>query len=735
MRRAAVLVSAGLPRCWRRAASAQNDRPRNLILFVPDGLRGRIVTPQTAPTMAEVRDKGVNFKNSHSLFPTFTTANASAMATGHHLGDTGDFSNTIYTGYPVEAAGGTVTPFLESDPVLRDVDEHFGGDYLNEETVLKMARAKGYSTAAMGKLGPTLIFDHTDKIGADGLHSIVIDDATGSKNGVPLSQEMQAALTKAGLPLVTPSRGESAKAGDAKTPGTLVPNTAQQAYFADVATKVVLPMFKARNKPFVLVFWSRDPDGSQHNNGDSLNTVTPGINGPTSIAGIHNADDNLAQLRKALDDLGLAASTNIIISSDHGFSTISKESKSSPAAKASYDDTPKDFLPMGFLAIDLAKALDLPLFDPNDKNARVADNAHPKAGNGLLGNDPDKPDLVVANNGGSDLIYLPNKDKKLAARTIKALLEQDYVSGLFVDDKLGRFPGTLEMSQLGLKGKAVTPTPSIVVNFRSYTTGCDEPTNCSVEVADTVLRQGQGMHGSFGRGDTMNFTAAIGPDFKAGYVDPLPVSNADVGMTIAQLMGLHTAAAGGLIGRVMSEALPNGIIPKAADGNDHLQAGSQRTADDREVPARAVATLFRCGGISGANGRPRSRRRQTKNGGEITPPSQLCRFPGDGYIPMSNTFGRCASGNAAAPTMVATILIRVRLLRCLPRIWLAIHSSISVSTSTARSAPSFRSRCPATAQRCAAAPASRTRRPRDARLPWPTGRRNVRRRCARRRHR
>jgi arylsulfatase A-like enzyme len=566
MRRSLMLLSAGLTLFSAGTASAQNNTPRNLILFVPDGLRGRIVTPQTAPTMAEIRDKGVNFKNSHSLFPTFTTANASAMATGHYLGDTGDFSNTIYTGFSSAPAGDTVVPFLENDAVLHDADEHFGGDYLNEETVLKMARAKGYSTAAIGKLGPTLIFDHTDKIGADGQHSIVVDDATGGKAGVPLSPEMQSALTKATLPLTTPSRGDNGKIGDAKTPGTLVPNTAQQAYFADVATKVVLPMFKARNKPFVLVFWSRDPDGSQHNNGDSLNTVTPGINGPTSLAGIKNADDNLAQLRKALDDLGLSASTNIIVSSDHGFSTISKESKTSPSAKASYDDTPKDFLPMGFLAIDLAKALDLPLFDPNDKNARVADGAHPKAGNGVLGNDPTKPDLVVATNGGSDLIYLPNRDKKLAERTIKALLEQDYVSGIFVDDKLGHFPGTLEMSQLNLKGKAVTPNPSIVVNFRSYTTGCDEPTNCSVEVSDTVLRQGQGMHGSFGRGDTMNFTAAIGPDFKAGYVDPLPVSNADVGMTAAQLLGLHAAANGGLTGRVMSEALPNGIIPKTSDG-------------------------------------------------------------------------------------------------------------------------------------------------------------------------
>jgi hypothetical protein len=37
-------------------------------------------------------------------------------------------------------------------------------------------------------------------------------------------------------------------------------------------------------------------------------------------------------------------------------------------------------------------------------------------------------------------------------------------------------------------------------------------------------------------------------------------------MTIAGLMGLHAAHNGGLIGRVMSEALPNGIVPKSADG-------------------------------------------------------------------------------------------------------------------------------------------------------------------------
>ncbi len=602
MRPASLLLIASLTALSTGAAFAQNDRPHNLILFVPDGMRALKVTPQTAPAMAAVRDQGVNFKNPHSLFPTFTMANSSAMATGHYLGDSGTFSNTIFTGYTVAPAGDTVTPFIENDLVIGDIDEHFSGNYLNEEVLLQLARAKGYSTAAIGKVGPTLIFDHTDRADKNGTHSIVIDDSTGTSKGVPLSDDIKAALNNASLPLATPSRGDNGKAGNAKTPGTTVANVAQQAYFADVASKVVLPMFKARNKPFVLVFWSRDPDGSQHNTGDSLNTVTPGINGPTSLAGIKNADDNLAQLRKALDDLGLSATTNIMIAADHGFSTISKESKTSPSIKGSYADTPEGFLPMGFLAIDLSKALKLPLFDPNNKNARVADNAYPKAGNGLIGNNPEKPEAVVATNGGSDLIYVPGKDRKLTRKIVAALLEQDYVSGIFVDDELGNFPGTLPMSRIALNGSSRTPRPTIVVNFRSYVAGCDEPTVCSVEVADTVLRQGQGMHGSFGRGDTMNFMAAVGPDFKAGFVNPLPVSNADVGMTAAKLLGLSASHRGHLIGRVMTEAMPNSATPRAYSGSissrpavnglktvlQFQRVGKQRYFDAAGFPGRTV---------------------------------------------------------------------------------------------------------------------------------------------------
>jgi len=539
-------------------AQAPTPQPHNIVLFVADGLRFRMVDDTTAPTMAAIGREGVSLRNSHALFPTFTTANASGMATGHMLGDTGDFSNTIYAGFQVPGAGNTLTPFLENDAVLGDVDEHFSGNYLDEATILKLARDKGYSTASIGKIGPALIFDPTERSGAQ---TILIDDATGTPKGIPLSAEVTQRLQTANLPLVAPSRGANGAAGNMTTPGTLIANVVQQDYFAAVTTKAVLPMFKERNKPFVLVFWSRDPDGSQHNQGDSLNSLVPGINGPTSLAAIRNADDDLARIRAALRELGLLDSTDIITTADHGFSTIGKESQTSATVKMKFSDTPPGRLPLGFVALDLAHALNLPLIDPDDGYKTIGDGQHTKNGNGLIGGDANKPKVVVAANGGSDLIYLPDGDKTLAKRIVDFLLTQDYVSGLFVDTKLGKFAGTLSLDDIALEGSAITPHPAIAVNFRSFDTVCGEPVRCTVEIADTVLQQGQGMHGSFSRADTWNFMAMQGPDFKSGFVDPAPASNADLGRTIAQLMGLDAHDNGKLIGRVLAETLPNGALP------------------------------------------------------------------------------------------------------------------------------------------------------------------------------
>jgi hypothetical protein len=117
-----------------------------VILFVADGLRHGSVNERDTPALWRVRTEGVHFENSHSLVPTFTTANASAIATGHKLGDTGDFSNTIWVGYQTFDSGNfdlgaaSPVPFVENDRILSDLHGHMGGNYLGSQTLLDAAR-------------------------------------------------------------------------------------------------------------------------------------------------------------------------------------------------------------------------------------------------------------------------------------------------------------------------------------------------------------------------------------------------------------------------------------------------------------------------------------------------------------------------------------------------------------------------------------------------------------------
>jgi arylsulfatase A-like enzyme len=584
-------------------ATAAPVRRRNVIIFVSDGLRAGSVNSADAPTMFWIQTHGVNFANSHSLFPTFTTANASAIATGHYLGDTGDFSNTFYIGHPVFLNGtfgrapGTYAPYIENDSVLGDLDAQFTGNYLNEETLLSAARKDGFNTAAVGKMGPAAIQDVSQLNPVGGRFSvpqtIIIDDGTGTADGVPLSGQVASALADAGLPTATPMRVQPT--GNNTTPGTTDSNFKQQAYFADATTRVILPMFKKNGKPFALLYWSRDPDGTQHNQGDSLNKLVPGINGPTSKAALKNADNNLKQILDFINaDPQLAANTDIFLTADHGFATISRHDLD-PAghATASYaatliykendgrQEVNTGFLPIGFLAIDLAHELGLPLFDP-DSQVNGADGKkifervdpaiaeqnptvrqRPATGNGLIGGtgriaEQTDAKVVVAVNGGSDLIYLPSHDADLAAKIVKFLTEQDYVGGIFVNDEYGTLPGALPTSAIRLIGSSPVPSPTIVVTFKVFSTDPLHPEMSGVQITDTNLQQGQGMHGSFGRANTFNFMAAFGPDFKKQFVDQAPISNADIEPTLAAILGLQVPSNGKWKGRVLREAVAGG---------------------------------------------------------------------------------------------------------------------------------------------------------------------------------
>jgi arylsulfatase A-like enzyme len=579
---------------------------RNVIIFVADGLRPGSVNERDTPTLWSVRSHGVHFRNSYSVFPTFTTANASAIATGHGLGDTGDYSNTIWFGYASYDTGNynlapaSPVTFIENDQILGDLDSHFDGNYLGQETLLGLARANGYNTASIGKGGPAAIQDIAAVAPVNGgapppSNSIVIDDASGTPAGLPLPPRLFSLLLKEDIPPEAPNRTNgfgatsqysNAFSGDLSHAGTLRPNLVQEQWFLDVATRGVLPLFAAdAEHPFALVYWSRDPDGTQHYQGDSLNGAFPGINGPTSVAGVRNADRSLRRLMDWLDaHPAIKQNTDIVVTSDHGFATISRRetdraghpSTAESAQHYYFDasgrtDTEKGTLPPGFLAIDLAVALETNLWDPDRRGAetsrfpfrqvRLTSDAweHSAFGSGLLGPRIEKADgsdalAIVAANGGSDLIYVPDGNADRVRQIVHLLLGFDYTGAVFVDDKYGEVPGALPLSAINLVGDSKVPRPAIVVAFRTFYLN-DKDLQSAILIADTPLQTGQGMHGGFGRDNTYNNMAAIGPDFKTNYVDDAPVSNADIVPTLARIMGIELPRKGKLQGRVAAEAL------------------------------------------------------------------------------------------------------------------------------------------------------------------------------------
>jgi arylsulfatase A-like enzyme len=573
------------------APAAAQNKPHNVIIFVTDGLRYVSVTAKSAPTLWKLRTQGVDFTNSHSLFPTITTVNASAIATGHYIGDTGNFGNTLYSGFPSKVTGNSPIALMEDDVMLGEMNDHFGGNYLNETSLIAAAREAGYATAVMGKVGPTAIQDITQR---DGKGTIVIDDAFNTPKGIPVSPDVLAAIKAAGLADTAPK--------------TNVPNNEQQQYMIAVATKVVLPKLASSGKPFAMLYWSRDPDATQHSQKDSMGKLIPGINGPTARAGIKDADDTLAALLAALKAQGLDKTTDIFITADHGFSTIDRTSKTSASAKLSYKDTPAGETPSGFLAIDLADALSLPLNDPFlHKPLDYKNGEHPSFGSGFIGNDAEHPDVMVVANGGADHIFVPGANAKaMATKVVDILSKEDYISGIFVNDALGDIPGALPMSAINWRGTAKTPRPDILVNFASRAIpGCKPLLMCAAEIADTSLETGQGMHGTFSRADTRNFQAAFGPDFKSRFADKSPTSNADITPTLAHILGLTIAPKGGLTGRVIGEALVGGKpVPTvhktarsapAANGNvtvlNYQEAAGRRYFDAAGFPGRTVGLI------------------------------------------------------------------------------------------------------------------------------------------------
>ena len=173
-------------------------------------------------------------------------------------------------------------------------------------------------------------------------------------------------------------------------------------------TRIVLPHFQNTEKPFALLFWSRDPDASQHGTRDSLGEMVPGINGPSGLAGTRDADTMLGEL--------LAVSEGVGLGQDHR-RLRHRRSRLSPPSIIPAPPAPRRISirrrrwwichRVSWRSTWLPRCM--PLRAPGDTGPPLdfSNGAALPGGSGMLGSDPRHPDMVVAANGGSDLIYLP----------------------------------------------------------------------------------------------------------------------------------------------------------------------------------------------------------------------------------------------------------------------------------------------------------------------------------------
>ena len=264
------------------------------------------------------------------------------------------------------------------------------------------------------------------------------------------------------------------------------------------------------------------------------------------------------------------------MTADHGFSTVSRKVVDaeghvtrSYSAQFTYRDSAgrpqigEGALPNGFLAMDLAHGLDLPLYDAEmvttgEGGARFYSRVDssmaaspstvrpmPGSASGVIGGTgrasaPLDARVVVT----SQSIYVLDNNRDMVARIVRLIAQQDYIGGIFVNDAFGAMPGALPMSAIRLMGApAKLPRPSIVVSFRNFATDPKNPLMTGVIVGGTQ-QEGQGNHGSLSRANTFNNMAAIGPDFKRQFVDPAPVGNVDVAPTLASILGITLPKAG-----------------------------------------------------------------------------------------------------------------------------------------------------------------------------------------------
>jgi arylsulfatase A-like enzyme len=573
---AILLLFVAAPTRAQDSVASHHGRGRIVVLMVWDGLRPDFVTERDTPNLFKMAREGVRFDKHHSIFPTLTMVNATALATGAPPGVNGLEGNNFYLSPSAEMPKGEIVNAEGAKAILNlNGSNEFNGRLIGLDTIAQEVAREGGYVGVIGKQGPTSVFDNRVATIVDG------KDIVGEphKDYLFASEDLVSSSQKTDAVIPPDSK-------------TTVADEQRDLYFGRLVVENALPAAKAAadaGRPALVVFWQHNPDLTQH---------VAGLGTLPALEALGLCDNNLMRVRAAIDALGIADKTDLIVLSDHGFATIKfrvvlSEMLIAAGIKKSHDST----------------------------------------------------DVVVVPNGGADLVYLsptefatPESKRAVLQKIVNFAEAQEWCGPIFSRDPattpdepthrsrrsrapkpyLGWIDGTFSQQVVGLYNAA--RSPDLVISFREEPdadnknlTGPANPAfligqigqvsmpNKSaallhpvkgVVYADTGTSQtfttGMGMHGAAGEREIHNFCAAAGPDFRRGFVDLNPTANTDVTPTITQILGtLPNIGPGGVapVGRAMAEAL---TVGRQSAGGSHTQT---MTANLMLQGVEAVTTL------------------------------------------------------------------------------------------------------------------------------------------------
>jgi len=463
----AAIVAALVP--GRAGVRAQTVPARTHLVIVVDGLRPDYVTGDVMPRLTRLGARGIVFTAHHSVFPTVTRVNASSFVTGVYPEGHGVLGNEIYIPSVNAARGLDTGERANLEAVARADGQLLTAPSLGE--ILQRA-GKKLLVVSSGSTGSSFLLNHT------GAGAVIHYDYTLPPD---LAPRVRAALGPA--------------------PGAATPNDPRNQYAIDAYLEVGLEQIR----PDVTFMWLNDPDGTAHANG---------IGSALTRRSLSLVDAGIGRIEDALRARGRLDQTNIIVTSDHGFSTHT-----------------------GALKLDA-------LLEPFTK--KMADGS---------------PDVVVAEGA----IYLRSKDDPGRLQAIVTALQlRPEVGAIFTRPRRQAQNAATGQPAGGAAFEGIVPgTLSFATARWNHARSGDilVSANWTRDANDAGIpgqttQAGVAGHGTSSPYDIHNTLIAAGPDFRERATSEIPTGNVDIAPTLLQLLGVPVPVS--MTGRVIREGLREG---------------------------------------------------------------------------------------------------------------------------------------------------------------------------------